>query len=207
VKGKHPHGLGYKFLNILEEKYKPSDASAKVSLMSELRAIPFKMANDYYNDVVGVTARYDLQLSETSLIEYLTEKVRDTSIAKIIVDHLEKPSGSHDLEALCKDISKVQRVTKVYRGNNSNVRADKEVNLSSAEGGETSESAQKEESNDSGRKTNKPCKHCGKRGHSENACWDKFPDKAPAWFREKSGGKSATKEAGESSNVEVEITL
>jgi len=42
VKG-HPHGLAYKFLNILEEKYKPSDASAKVSLMSELRAIPFKM--------------------------------------------------------------------------------------------------------------------------------------------------------------------
>ena len=24
VKGKHPHGLAYKFLNILEEKYKPS---------------------------------------------------------------------------------------------------------------------------------------------------------------------------------------
>ncbi len=137
VKGKHPHGLACKFLNILEEKYKPSDASAKVSLMSELRAIPFKMANDYYNDVVGVTAKYDLQLSETSLIEYLTEKVRDTSIAKIIVDHLEKPSGSHDLEALCKDISKVQCVAKICRGKNTNVKPDKEVNLTSTEGGES----------------------------------------------------------------------
>ena len=124
VKGKHPHGLAYKFLNILEEKYKPSDASVKVSLMSELRAIPFKMANDYYNDVVGVTTRYSVQLSETSLTEYLTEKVRDTSIAKIIVDHLEKPSGSHDLEALCKDISKVQCVANIYHGNNTNVKPD-----------------------------------------------------------------------------------
>jgi hypothetical protein len=203
VKGKHPHGLAYKFLNILEEKYKPSDASAKVSLMSELRAIPFKMANDYYNNVVGVTARYDVQLNETSLIEYLTEKVRDTSIAKIIVDHLEKPIGSHDLEALCKDISKVQHVAKVYRVSNSNVRAYKEVNLSSAESGKSSESAQKEESSDSSRKTNKPCKHCGKRGYSENTCWDKFLDKAPAWFRD----KSLTKPESESSNVDVEIVL
>ena len=56
MKGKHPHGFMYKFLNILEEKYKPRDASAKISLMSELRAIPFKMAHDFYNDVVGVTA-------------------------------------------------------------------------------------------------------------------------------------------------------
>ena len=56
---------------------------------------------------------YDLQMSETSLIEYLTEKVRDTGIAKIIVDYLAKPSGSHNLEALCKNISKVQRVAKI----------------------------------------------------------------------------------------------
>ena len=175
--------------------------------MSELRAIPFKMANDYYNIVVGVTARYDLQLSETSLIEYLTEKVRDTSIAKIIVDHLEQPSGSHDLEALCKDISKVQRVAKIYRGNNTNVKPDKEVNLTSAEGGESSGSVHKEESSVSSRKTNKPCSHCGKCGHAQNTCWDKFPDKAPAWFHEKSGEMSVTNKERESLNGEVEITL
>jgi len=107
-------------------------------------------------------------LSKTSLIEYLTEKVSDTSIAKSIVDHLEKPSDSHDLEALCKDISKVQHVAKIYRGNNTNVKPDKEVNLTSAEGGESSGSAQKEESSGSSCKTNKPCSHCVKRGHAEN---------------------------------------
>jgi hypothetical protein len=91
----------------------------------------------------------------------------------------------------------------VYRGNNSNVRADKEVNLPSADDGESSESAKKEESGVINRKTSKPCSHCGKRGHAENTCWDKFPDKAPAWFRE----KSSTKPERESSNVDAEIVL
>ena len=93
------------------------------------------------------------------------------------------------------------------KGNNTNVKLDKEVNLTSAEGGESSESAQKEESSGSSCKTNKPCSHCGKHGHAENTCWDKFPDKAPAWFREKSVEKSVTNKERESSNVEVEITL
>ena len=48
---------------------------------------------------------------------------------------------------------------------------------------------------------------CGRRGHAENTCWDKFPDKAPAWFRDKGGERTVTKEEKESSNIEVEITL
>jgi hypothetical protein len=91
VKGIHPHGLAYKFLNILEEKYKPSDASAKVSLMSELRSIPFKMVNDYYNDVVGVTARYDVQLNEMSLIEFLRRKSEIRVLQKSLLNILRSP--------------------------------------------------------------------------------------------------------------------
>ena len=58
-KGVHPHGLGYKFVNMLEEKHKHCDASVRILLSAELRDIQFKMANKYYNDVVAVLARFE----------------------------------------------------------------------------------------------------------------------------------------------------
>ena len=76
AKGAHPHGLAYKFMNILEEKHRPSDVSANIALVAKLRATAFKMASDYYNEVVRAMARYDVNLMETDLIERLSLKVR-----------------------------------------------------------------------------------------------------------------------------------
>ena len=60
AKGTRPHGLVYKFMNILEDKHRPCDASAKIVLVAGLRSIPFKMASDNYNEVVRAMARYDM---------------------------------------------------------------------------------------------------------------------------------------------------
>ena len=80
-KGVHPHGLAFKFVSMLKEKHKLCDASAKITLTAELRAIPFKMASDYYNDVVSVLARYDLLVSETESIQFLAERVKTDTLA------------------------------------------------------------------------------------------------------------------------------
>ena len=44
------------------------------------------------------------------------------------------------------------------------------------------------------------CNFCGKRGHSEDGCWKKNPDKAPDWLKEKWAKSGGGKETG---NVEV----
>ena len=39
----------------------------------------------------------------------------------------------------------------------------------------------------------KTCNFCGLKGHEEASCFKKFPEKAPAWFKEKTAkAKSAT---------------
>ena len=85
---------------MLEEKHKPCDASVKITLTTELRAIPFKMASNYYNDVVSVLTCYDLSVSETDLIQFLVERVKTDTLAKIVIDHLKQTSSKHNLESL-----------------------------------------------------------------------------------------------------------
>jgi len=186
IKGTHPHGLAYKFMSILEEKHRPCDASGKIALVAELRAIPFKMAGDYYNEVVGAMARYDVNLSETDLIGHLSEKVREVSLARMVIEHLNKPKSNHSLEDLCKDIAAVQRLAKIGGTNNSNQKQkEKETYLVSADEKNSENSEEGNTSNSKDDKAKKTCKHCRKKGHLENGCWKKDPENAPAWYRQK----------------------
>ena len=49
--------------------------------------------------------------------------------------------------------------------------------------------------------SNKMCNFCGLKGHKEEGCFKKFPEKAPSWYKEKN-----TKTKSASSNVEVSLT-
>lgn len=201
AKGTHPHGLAYKFMNILEEKHRPCDASAKIALAAELRAIPFKMAGDYYNEVVGAMARYDVNLTETDLIEHLSEKVREVSLARMVIEHLNKPKTNHSLEDLCKDIAAVQRLAKIGGINTSiQKQKEKETYLVSTDEKNSEDSGEGKRNNSKDGKANKTCKHCGKKGHVESGCWKKDPEKAPSWYRQKND-----KEAQETSAVEITL--
>ena len=155
-KGVYPHGLAYKFINILEEKHKPSDSSKKILLTSELRAVPLKMANDYNNDVVSVLARFNIILTETEFIEFMSVRIKNISIAKIFIDHLNKLKMNQSLETLCNEIAAVQKLLKVFGSNTSSSKGQKEVNLTSANGkksGKKGDVDKKErKDNDSGRK-------------------------------------------------------
>ena len=48
--------------------------------------------------------------------------------------------------------------------------------------------------------SSKTCNFCGLKGHKEAGCFKKFPEKAPAWYKEKT-----TKAEAASSSVEVSL--
>ncbi len=47
----------------------------------------------------------------------------------------------------------------------------------------------------------KVCNFCGKRGHGEDGCWKKNPDKAPDWLKEKWAKSGGGKRLGMSRSV------
>ena len=158
IAGLQPHGRAYKFLKVLNSKYKPKDASTKISLSSSLRAVQFKMANDYFNDVMSVLARFNIRVSQTKLIKIMAEQVKGESA----INHLKLSPADHSLEVLCDEIAQVQCLLKASGGNDPSLKGQKEVNLTSTDGkngGKKGGSDKKAK----GDKTDKTCNHCGRR--------------------------------------------
>jgi aminoglycoside phosphotransferase (APT) family kinase protein len=55
----------YRVIEILKHKCKPSDVSAEFRLDQELEKVKFNNAIDYYNDIIGVTAQFEVTKSDT----------------------------------------------------------------------------------------------------------------------------------------------
>ena len=71
----HPHGLAWKIVGAMMKKNKPKDASAEIEMDGELEKISFGTAQDYYNQVVAVIARYDVKKTNTELIKLMAKIV------------------------------------------------------------------------------------------------------------------------------------
>ncbi len=56
---------------------------------AELQNFKFKGENDYYNDVVAVTTRYEVTKLDTDLIKIMSLKVQSTVFADKILSHLD----------------------------------------------------------------------------------------------------------------------
>ena len=218
----HPHGNASKFLQLCAHKNKPDDATAEIEMDANLERIQFSNANDYYNDVVSVQAKYNVEKTEIELIKLMAKKVTNETYAKMIVDHLDGHSSTPcDLEVICSKINKIQRLTKAKGGTSNNKRKDeKEVQLAYADGKGTFKGvcgnckkvcgykratcphkAASGKGDDKGTGDRK-CDHCGGKGHLSPSCWKKHPEKAPQWYKDKAG-----KETKETSNTSVEIML
>ena len=63
-------------------KNKPKDVSAEIELDAELKKIQFRNANDYYNNVVVVTAQFDVTKLDTDLIKIMAKKVHSSVYVK-----------------------------------------------------------------------------------------------------------------------------
>ena len=110
--------------------------SAETELGSELKTIQFWMVNDYYNLVVMIMARYEVDKSDTDIVQIMAKKVNSSMYAKMVIKHLNQTVTQHDLEELCGEISEIQRLTKATgaslgaKHNNQ----EKEVQLTSIDG-------------------------------------------------------------------------
>ena len=216
----YPNGLAYEFIEKAKKANKPSDASAMIELEVELEKLQLKGARDFYNDVVGVLDKYEVTKTDHELCMLMARKNHDTSYARLILDELK--SRSPDFDGLCNSVSEIQRLTKSGSRGRAN---DKEVHLSSVEGDGTfkgkcrncgkvcgfkAKECKKRKGELHGGRVNgdsegntsssKTCNFCGLKGHKEAGCFKKFPEKAPAWYKEKNSKAEAA-----SSSVEVSL--
>ena len=54
-------GKAYCVIGILKQKCKPSDVSAEIELDQELEKVKFNNAIDYYNNIIGLRARFEVK--------------------------------------------------------------------------------------------------------------------------------------------------
>lgn len=216
-----PSGVAWKVIKIMKTKNKPKDASAEIHLKKELEAVQFGMANDYFNLIVTVQGRYEVDVTDTKLIKIMATKVQSTVYAKMIIGHL-NGAAADDFDALCSKITEIQRLTKTMSGGRT-PKVEKEVQLANTDGNRFNgvcgycnkkaghkraqcpdKAAGKPPANSGGGGggrpggggggSNKTCNHCGGRGRTENDCWKKNPDKAPVWYKQKSEASGASVE-------------
>ena len=60
-----PQSQAYGILEILKQKNKPKDVTARIELKKELEMVKFTYMDDYYKDIISVTARFDVAVSKT----------------------------------------------------------------------------------------------------------------------------------------------
>ena len=146
-----PQGLAYRVIKMLKAKNKPNDVMAEIKPRKDLDKINFKNADDYYNEVVSVMARYDIKMNDIELIKIMANKVTSATYVTKVMDHLQS-SSANNLEKLCSDISKIQCLTKTgSEGGNCGDKKEKEVQSTSANFKGT-------------------CSHCNKKGHKCKDC-------------------------------------
>ena len=73
---------------MLKAKNKPNNVTAKIKLKKELKRVQFWNAKDYYKDIISVTARFNVSVSETELIKIMTKKITSATFATSIINHL-----------------------------------------------------------------------------------------------------------------------
>ena len=224
VTNHHPHGKVSEALAKMESKFRPGDTTAELELDTALEAIRFSRADDYYNHVIKVKSQYAVAKSDEDLIKLMARKVNSATYSKMILDHLGK-TGPADFELICSEISGVQRLAGVGSGSRNNGKnSGKEIAVVNQDGAKVgnfkgecnfcrkvcgyrakdcpAKKAQDAKGGGGGGSggSNKVCNFCGKRGHGEDGCWKKNPNKAPDWLKEKWAKSGDGKETG---NVEV----
>ena len=198
ISGTDTYGKISDALLAMERKYQPSDTTVELELDTALESLKFggSDANTYYNTVVSVMTQFSVTKSDTDLIKLMARKVTSATYTKMIIDHMVARTAN-DFQDLCNQISTVQRLVGVSNSNSNGKKknAEKEIAVVGTE------TAGKKKSG-----KNVICNHCHKKGHVEDDCWKKHPEKIPQWVRDKQA-KRAEKEksASETGNVEVVV--
>jgi hypothetical protein len=120
-----------------------------------------------------------------------------------------KGSQDDNFEQVCREISEIQKLSNIGKkklDGATDAKSGKEVVLASADipacktCGKRHMGVCNKLKATSSNKSGKKCSGCRKEGVLEADCWKCHPDKAPAWFKKKSGKGGVT-----ASNVEMTL--
>ena len=210
----YPMGLPYLALDKLSRKFNPKDTTAKILMKTRIEGIQLKDAEQYYADVSAVMNEYELVMSDKDLLEIMIAKTGNTTFVKEIRDELKKTTPN--FEDTCTEIAALQNLARVKLGTTQPPK-QKEVSLSNQSGGSGSGAggSGKQKCSHCGDahkrsdcqklkealKKQGDCKWCGKKGHLNDTCFVKYPDKKPKWLKlKRSKGTEAS-----ASNLEVTL--
>jgi hypothetical protein len=202
-----PSGIVYRALELMKDRYAPDDLGSEILLENEIELIPFRNASDYFNSISAVCNKYGASWSNTDHLKTMLKKTQNQQFIKIIMDHL-KSSTPDNFEQVCKDISEIQKLSNIGRkkhGGNADAKSGKEVVLANSEIKPCKTCGKKHGGvcrlkSASSEKSGKKCSGCGKEGVLEADCWKCHPEKAPVWFKKRSGNGGVT-----ASNVEITL--
>ena len=93
-------------------RFAPKDVGASIELELALDKIPFKFANDFYNQVVATTAMYGCTVKEKQLCTLAAKKCKSSVYVKMILYHVK--TGTCNFEDIMDDITEVQRYSKKF---------------------------------------------------------------------------------------------
>ena len=192
---KSPDGLIHKALHSLKNKYQPSDTSAEIELESQLEAIEFSDAGEYYNNIIACKSRFGANVSETTLIKAMAKQVMNPTYMDKIMAHLKQAEDDRDFEKLCEEIGSLQRMCKSTNATSATtkVKQEKEVQLTTTsdskwpcricnkKGHKTSDCPVKKA------EKNKTCGTCGMKGHISQRCFTAHPELIPPKMRTGNG--------------------
>ena len=217
----YPHGVAWKAIATMKRKNKPKDMSAEIEMEAELHKVQFRTAEDYYNEIVDVMANYEVNKTETELIKIMSTKVNSTMFSAMILAHMEDTTKADDLEDLCNEIGKIQRLAKSNgKSGRNNDSGGKETQLNSTESkgnfkgicgncktrcGYKRKDCPKRKTGGNDDKSGgggEYCDHCDTKGHGKPRCWKLHPELAPQWYKDMKAKKS-----GEAAGSSVEMML
>ena len=71
----NPSGFTWKALEAMQKKSKPNNVMAEIALNNDLDNIKFTLAKKSYNDVIAVTARYNVPVSKIESIKKFAKRL------------------------------------------------------------------------------------------------------------------------------------
>lgn len=200
------YGRADQIMKSMKKKYAPEDVGATIELELALDKIPFKFANDFYNQVVATTAMYGCTMDEKQLCTLAAKKCKSSVYVKMILDHIK--TNACNFEEIMDDVTEIQRSSKAF-GDEDARKKEKEVALNAVGGGDGKTKCPVNGCNGYHKKSECPklkaekdkkkCSGCGKQGIDEKDCWKCHPDKAPEWW------KNQRKKNVAGSNVEITL--
>ena len=94
-----PAGVAYKALALMKQRYAPDDLGAEIMFENEMELVHFSNAGDYYNEVVSICNKYEVNWDNTRHLKTLLKKTNNHQFIKLIMDHL-KSNPADDFEAV-----------------------------------------------------------------------------------------------------------